>query len=135
MSATLFTVGSDGRLRPRTVELPPLKGTRAQAEALVGRVVEESGAFPEGARVLDVFVSTRGVAVVNFSLELLAAHPGGLTAEELTVYSLSHALVSNFPAIAEVRLIVEGRRTETLAGHLDLGSGFGSAPARILAPS
>lgn len=131
--ARLFAVGADGLLTAREIELPASPTTRSRAEALVERLVAESGAFPEGVEVLDVFVSGRGIAVVNFTLDLLEGHPGGLLAEELTVYSLSHSLVESFPAIADVRLLVEGREPETLAGHLDLRSGFRQAPERLLA--
>ncbi len=133
--ARLFAAGPDGLLHLREVELPRVSTTRGRAEALVQRIVEESGTFPEEVQVLDVFVSGRGVAVINFTLDLLEGHSGGLHAEELTVYSLSHTLVESLPAIAEVRLLVEGRETETLAGHLDLRSGFGRAPERLLADS
>lgn len=131
--AVLFAAGSDGLLHAREVELPHLSTTRGRAEMLVQKIVEESGTFPEEVQVLDVFVSGRGVAVVNFTLDLLEGHSGGLHAEELTVYSLSHTLVEGLPAIAEVRFLVEGQQTETLAGHLDLRSGFGRAPERLLA--
>ena len=134
-AARLFAAGEDGLLHAREVELPRFPTTRGRAEALVQRIVEESGTFPEEVQVLDVFVSGRGVAVINFTLDLLEGHSGGLHAEELTVYSLSHTLVESLPAIAEVRLLVEGRETETLAGHLDLRSGFGRAPERLLAES
>ena len=133
--ARLYAAGPDGLLHARDVELPRFPTTRSRAEALVQRIVEESGTFPEEVQVLDVFVSGRGVAVINFTLDLLEGHSGGLHAEELTVYSLSHTLVESLPAIAEVRLLVEGRETETLAGHLDLRSGFGRAPERLLADS
>ena len=134
-AARLFAAGPDGLLHAREVELPRLPTTRGRAQALVQRIVEESGTFPEEVQVLDVFVSGRGVAVINFTLDLLEGHSGGLHAEELTVYSLSHTLVESLPAIAEVRVLVEGRETETLAGHLDLRSGFGRAPERLLADS
>lgn len=134
-AARLFAAGADGLLHVREVELPRLPTTRGRAEALVQRIVEESGTFPAEVQVLDVFVSGRGVAVINFTLDLLEGHSGGLRAEELTVYSLSHTLVESLPAIAEVRLLVEGQETETLAGHLDLRSGFGRAPERLLADS
>jgi len=135
-TASLFEISPQGLLRAREVELPPgARTTREQAEALVRLLVAESGAFPPDTRVLDVFVSGRGVAVVNFTLDLLSGHMGGLTAEERTVYSLSHALISSFPAIGEVRFVVEGRQVETLAGHIDLRSGFGAAPPRLLANS
>lgn len=131
--ARYFGLGRDGRLHARTFELPPSSVTRGEAEAVVRRVVADSGTFPQGVEVLDVFVSGRGVAVVNFTNALLLGHSGGLLAEELTVYSLSHSLVENFPAVAEVRFLVEGQEPDTLAGHLDLRSGFGRAPARLLA--
>ena len=113
--ARLFAAGPDGLLHVREVELPRFSTTRGRAEALVQRIVEESGTFPEEVQVLDVFVSGRGVAVINFTLDLLEGHSGGLHAEELTVYSLSHTLVESLPAIAEVRLLVEG------AGDRDAG--------------
>lgn len=131
--ATLFTAGVDGLLYAQEVELAAFPTTRGRAEALVQKVVEESGTFPENVQVLDVFVSGRGVAVINFTLDLMEGHSGGLHAEELTVYSLSHTLVESIPAIGEVRLLVEGQETETLAGHLDLRSGFGRAPDRLVA--
>ena len=132
-TAWLFAAGADGLLHAREVELPRVPTTRGRAEALVQKIVEESGTFPEDVQVLDVFVSGRGIAVINFTLDLLEGHSGGLHAEELTVYSLSHTLVESLPAIAEVRLLIEGQETETLAGHLDLRSGFGRAPERLLA--
>lgn len=133
--ARLFAAGPDGLLHAREVELPQFPTNRSRAEALVQKVVEEAGTFPANVRVLDVFVSGRGVAVINFTLDLLEGHSGGLHAEELTVYSLSHTLVESIPAIAEVRVLVEGQQTDTLAGHLDLRSGFGSAPDRLVAGS
>ena len=129
-----FELGPGGRLRPRTFDLPAGAPTRDAAEAVVRRVVADSGTVPAGVEVLEVFVSGRGVAVLDFSGELLSRHPGGLAAEELTVYSLSHSLVEGFPAIAEVRILVDGKQEDTLAGHLDLRSGFGRAPERLLPP-
>ncbi len=131
-TGVLCDIGPGGRLRTREVELEGGLTTRSRAQNLARRLVAESGAFPENTRILDVFVSGRGVAVVNFSGDLLEGHPGGLFAEELTVYSLSHSLVASFPAIAEVRFAVEGRSPPTLAGHLDLAAGFGLAPERLL---
>lgn len=129
-----FELGPGGLLRPRTFDLPAGAPTRDAAEAVVRRVVADSGTVPDGVEVLEVFVSGRGVAVLDFSGELLSRHPGGLAAEELTVYSLSHSLVEGFPAIAEVRILVDGKQEDTLAGHLDLRSGFGRAPERLLPP-
>jgi Sporulation and spore germination len=71
-------------------------------------------------RVLEVFVSTRGVAYVDLSREVQAVAPGGSEAELITVYSVVNSLTANFPALKRVQILVEDRPASTLAGHVDL---------------
>jgi len=75
--------------------------------------------LPEGTRVLEVFVTGRGVAYVNLSREA-AELPGGSRTELLTVYSIVNSLAANFPAVRRVQLLVEDRVVPSLAGHVDL---------------
>jgi hypothetical protein len=44
--------------------------------------------------------------------------------EELTVASLIQTLSANLPGILRVKILVEGKQRETLAGHADLSSFF-----------
>ena len=73
-----------------------------------------------GGKVLDVFVSTRGVAYVDLSKDVAAGHPGGTRAELLSVYSVVNSLTTNFPAVKRVQILVDDRPAPTLAGHVDL---------------
>jgi spore germination protein GerM len=73
-----------------------------------------------GTRVLEVFVTARGVAYVDLSKEIAQDHPGGAEAELITVYSLVNSLTANFPAVKKVQILVDDRPTSTLAGHVDL---------------
>lgn len=59
-------------------------------------------------------------AVLDFSPELISAHPGGSLSELLTVYGLADTLSANFPHIREVRILVDGQPVDTLKGHVDL---------------
>jgi spore germination protein GerM len=61
-----------------------------------------------------------GTAVIDFSRELVTAHPGGSASELLTVYGLANTLAENFPHIRQVRILVEGEPVESLKGHVDL---------------
>ena len=79
-------------------------------------------------RGLRTQMAVQGVAYVDFSRELTQNHPGGSSAEELTVYSLSNTLIANFPAIKMVRILVEGREIPSIAGHLDLTLPYGRGP-------
>jgi hypothetical protein len=72
------------------------------------------------ARVMEVFVTARGVAYVDLSKEVLANRVPGTRAELLSVYSLVNSIVLNFPAIQKVQILIDGQATETLAGHVDL---------------
>jgi hypothetical protein len=71
-------------------------------------------------RVLEVFVSARGIAYVDVSKEAQAIASGGSEAELITVYSVVNSLTANFPALKKVQILVEDRPAATLAGHVDL---------------
>lgn len=58
-------------------------------------------------------------ATVDFSSEMIKNHPGGSTYEILTIYSVVNTVALNFVQVKEVMLIVDGKKTETIAGHID----------------
>lgn len=72
------------------------------------------------ARVLEVFVTARGVAYLDLSSEIRAEAASGTEAERLAVYSIVNTIVENFPAVRRVQILVDDRPAETLAGHIDL---------------
>jgi len=76
--------------------------------------------LPAGTRVLEVFVQARGVAWVDLSPEATSGLPGGSKAELLTVYSVVNTIVTNFPAVSRVRIIVNDQPVTSLGGHVDL---------------
>jgi hypothetical protein len=96
----------------------------AQLQAVVAELVlgSKSGlvpTLPPETKVLDVFVSPRGIAYVDVSKEA-AVGTGGSHEELLSVYSIVNSLVVNFPAVKRVQILVDDRPVPTLAGHVDL---------------
>lgn len=97
-------------------------------EACLRGVLDALIAGPRGelAPILPAAAVLRGVAVadnlvrVDFSRELIAAHPGGTQSELLTVYGLADTLAVNFPHLRQLQLLVEGAPVATLKGHVDL---------------
>jgi spore germination protein GerM len=71
-------------------------------------------------RVLEVFVTARGVAYVNLSKEAAEGAIGGSESELITVYSVVNSLSVNFPAIKRVQILLEDKPRPTLWGHVDL---------------
>ena len=76
--------------------------------------------IPAGSRLLHVFVTDDGTAYLDFNLELRLHHPGGVTAERLTLYAIVNSIVLNLEQVERVQLLLEGKTVSTLTGHLDI---------------
>ena len=76
--------------------------------------------IPAGSRLLHVFVTDDGTAYLDFNLELRRHHPGGVTAERLTLYAIVNSIVLNLEQVERVQLLLEGKTVSTLTGHLDI---------------
>lgn len=74
--------------------------------------------IPEGTRLLSFSVAD-GVARVDFSPEIQTRHWGGSSGEIMTVYSVVNSL-AEVKGIDKVQFLVEGKKVETLAGHMDM---------------
>jgi spore germination protein GerM len=73
-----------------------------------------------GAEVRSVFLVDPGVAVIDLNSAFADGHRSGVLVEELTVASLIHTISVNTPGILKVRILVDGKIRDTLAGHADL---------------
>jgi spore germination protein GerM len=132
----LYVLASSGtELATETEEILYSPSVQQQAKEAVRLLLRRSGAIPRGVSLRELFVTSQGVAYLDLSQELVSNHPGGSSAEELTVFSLSQTLIANFPAVKTVKILVEGREIQTLAGHLDLTIPYGPAPSYLRPPS
>ena len=75
--------------------------------------------LPPRTKLLSVAIDEGGLAKVNFDRALSKDHPGGSSAEIMTVYSIVNSLTLNFPKIKKVQILIEGRG-ESITGHLVL---------------
>jgi len=75
---------------------------------------------PEAAALRAIYITENGRAYVDLKDGIMAHHPGGSKSELMTIYSIVNSLVLNVPAIHSVKIIVEGRESMSLAGHIDL---------------
>ena len=75
--------------------------------------------------IIDTLISgpvrtDRGTAYVDFTVDIRDRHPGGSEAELLAIYSIVNSLVLNVDEVKKVKILIEGREADTLAGHIDL---------------
>ena len=109
-------------MEERTVPFSSDLGT--QLKAVVGELVRGSksglvATLPPETKVLEVFVTARGIAYVDLSKEASQGTSGSHD-ELLSVYSIVNSLTVNFPAVKRVQILLDDRPTDTLAGHVDL---------------
>lgn len=121
----LLAVSADGlHLDAVQRDVPYAASTVDQASAIINAELALQdpavSAIPKGTALKALYVTKKGDAYVDLSPEVAQGHPGGTTAELLTVYSIVDVLTMNLPAITSVQILVDGQEVDTLAGHVDL---------------
>jgi spore germination protein GerM len=126
-TVTLFVAyDEDGTLRAQGAKIPMPSGRQQRAEellrALLTIYLDKSSPHVVGAGgdVRSVFLVDPGLAVIDLNAAFADGHRSGVLVEELTVASLIHTISANIPGIVKVKILVDGKERETLAGHADL---------------
>jgi spore germination protein GerM len=126
INAKLFFQAADRRglvieERPVAFSTDLSRQLRSVVEELVrGSKIGLGPTLAPETKVLDVFVTARGVAYVDLSKDVVTGHPGGSEAERMSVYSVVNSLSASFPAVKRVQILIEDKPAQTLAGHVDL---------------
>ncbi len=103
-------------------EIPKVTGiARATMEELIKGPLglELESTLPASTKLLDINVREDGLAIVDFSSDLIKDLPATATAERLAVYSIVNTL-TQFPTVQEVKMRVEGRTIDTLLGYMQI---------------
>ena len=126
---TLFVAhDEDGTLRATSAQIPLPSGRQQRAEellrSLLSRYLEKSSShvLGSGADIRSVFLVDPGEAVIDLNSAFADTHRSGVLVEELTVASLIHTISANTPGILKVKILVNGKERDTLAGHADLSA-------------
>jgi len=132
---TLFVAYDDiGVLRAQSAQIPLPSVRQQRAEellrALLALYLDKSSPhpLPQGSDVRSVYLVDPGLAVIDVNAAFADGHRSGVLSEELTVASLIQPLSANIPGVLRVKILVEGKERQTLAGHADL-SNFFDVPA------
>jgi len=130
-SVALFVAYDDiGILRAQSAQIPMPSVRQQRAEevlrTLIALYLDKSSPhpLPPGSDIRSVYLVDPGLAVIDVNAALADGHRSGVLAEELTVASLIQTLSANIPGIQRVKILVEGKQRDTLAGHADLSNFF-----------
>jgi spore germination protein GerM len=136
---TLFVAYDDiGVLHPQSarIPLPSVRQQRAEEllRALIAVYLDKSSPhpLPQGSDIRSVYLVDPGLAVIDINAAFADGHRSGVLSEELTVASLIQTLSANLPGVLRVKILVEGKERQTLAGHVDLSGMFDVAAVNQL---
>ena len=128
---TLYVANDErGILIARGASIPLPQGRQERAEevlrALIRAYLAEDSPHivAEGSEIRNVYLVDPGLAVVDTNAAFANGHRSGILVEELTVVSIVQTLSANVPGINRVKILVDGKERETLAGHADLSSTY-----------
>lgn len=124
---TLYVAYDDpGTLRTQPARIPLPSARQQRAEEVLRALLEiylakdSPHPLPPGADVRAVYLVAPSIAVIDVNAAFANGHRSGVLEEELTVASLIQTLNANIPGILRVKILVDGKDRDTLAGHADL---------------
>src|SRR5215472_7410041 len=128
----------DGTLHGESAQIPMPSGRQQRAEellrALLSIYLDKSSPHPlgPGADIRSVFLVDPGVAVIDLNEAFADTHRSGVLVVGLTVASLIRTITANTQGILKVKILVDGKDRDTLAGHADLSSYYDVATVNQL---
>lgn len=121
-----FTDQQNNFLLPENHQMEFDTNTRKFAQNLISKLLkgplskELMSPIPEKTKLLSLYIDDNQTAVLDFSSEIRENHPGGSQSEILTIYSIVNTLTLNIDEIKNVKLLINGNESDTLAGHIAL---------------
>lgn len=123
LMATLCVPAGD-LLTPVSAAIKRRPDTQTQArEALLSLFADQravQAAVLAELKLRAFYLDAAGTAYVDLALPAQKDMKASAWEELLTLYALVNTLTQNFEEIKQVRFLLNGRETQTLAGHLDL---------------
>lgn len=130
-TVTLYVANdAAGELRAQSAQIPLPGGRQQRAEELLRallRIYQKPGAahpLSSASDIHTIYLVEPGAAVIDLNAAFANQHRSGILIEQLTLNSLVETLAVNVPGIQRVRILVDGRPRDTLAGHADLTQFF-----------
>ena len=129
----------DATLRGQSAQIPLPSGRQQRAEellrALLSIYLDKNSPHQLGAGsdIRSVYLVDPGVAVIDVNSAFADTHRSGVLVEQLTVTSLIQTVAVNTPNLLRIKILVDGKERDTLAGHADLTSFYDVAAVNQLA--
>jgi hypothetical protein len=122
-----------GTLEASQIELPLSADPVQRAKQLIAALIAQAptpaqATLPADAVLQQFYLLPDGTAVADFSDALGTETPSGILSEEMTVDSIVRTLGAGVSQVHQLKILIHGQETATLAGHIDLSGFFAVMP-------
>ena len=126
MRAVTIFFGDEGAdaFVSETREVPVAQAFEDQVKLVLAEIItgpqdsHKFSAMPPGTELIQVFwVEDTQTLILDFNNAFTANHPGGSTGEYYTITNIIKTVSANFPQVARVQFLIEGKAVESIAGH------------------
>jgi spore germination protein GerM len=84
------------------------------------RETDKIRTVPRETKIRGIYLTQNKTCYVDLTYPVADNHPGGCQTEMLTVFSIVNSLVLNMAEVDSVKILVDGKNRQTLAGHVDI---------------
>lgn len=110
---------------------PEKKAAVLIKELIKGPQAKGVRTLPASTKLRSVELADDGLMIVDLSDDMIKHHPGGSASEMMTVFSLVNTITMNTREVKRVRLMVDGKPIESIAGHIDCREPIFPQPALV----
>lgn len=122
----LYFASEDNTKLKKEIRYIPLSEAKKSASNLASVIVKELikgpsqgssllATIPAGTQLRSPVTIDAGVATVDFTKEFIEKHPGGRTAEQLTIFSIVNSL-TELKEIQKVKFLIDGKSSKEFKG-------------------
>lgn len=126
LTAQLFVL-SEGQLKPHEVKIPLNPVTVVMVESVIVELFRLMPEELQGTQILGVYKDNDNVVYIDLSSDLRQRFLADTNKEYLLLRAILQSVVTNIKAIKDVRILIDGKETDSLFGHLNISKGLKEA--------
>ncbi|HXY54489.1 MAG TPA: GerMN domain-containing protein [Nitrospirota bacterium] len=120
---------SDGMMASGSVTVKRQPDGQSQAREILAAMLADKRsaqtALLEDVRLRELYLDTMGTAYVDLATAPQKEIRASAWEELTAIYAIVNTLMQNIEEIKRIRILLDGREAQTLAGHIDLTRTFG----------
>ena len=109
----------------RTSEAESSMASRKETMLVVAEDIIRKHVKPYRVRLLDLYIDTEGIIYIDFGDELKKNYRGDALEELKMLGGLFKGIKSALPGFKAMKILIEGRESESFGGHIDISKPIG----------